>query len=99
MEDAIGCNETFTISIGLGDLELITNDPTCPGGTDGSASIRPKDSPYPYDPLPNIKWSTGESGSEIYGLIPGDYVVSINSPETGVLSIIPFTINESVSNK
>lgn len=76
--DGNGCQQTANVSVGLADGPVISIDniqnTTCPGGSDGSAtlSVTGGDGNYTY-----LWSSSGGTGSTATGLSPGSYTVAV----------------------
>lgn len=83
--DAIGCTESFVVSIDdivLEVLDLDSVNVTCHGGCDGEASATWEDLDGPY----TLEWfdnetgiSTGEFGTPVTGLCAGEYLALLTN--------------------
>ena len=100
VSDANGCQDTLTyfISHPLPITSVInTNDVSCVGGTDGSASISSSGGASPFTYL----WSDGQIGNTATNLSEGSYQVfvtdSANCLDTSYFSIGSNPINTSIS--
>jgi hypothetical protein len=76
ISDVNQCVVMTTIEITEPDpllLGLSVSDESMGNGNDGMAYVNPNGGTYPYQ----ISWSTGQTGSEINNLSPGNYSVSV----------------------
>lgn len=99
--DAVLCTKTYSYQV-LDPSPLVllagSNDASCFGGSDGSASVSVTGGTAPY----NYLWSTGATSNSINGLTAGNYTVTVTDSQacqsTATVSVAqPPTISISLS--
>ncbi|PCJ89614.1 MAG: hypothetical protein COA57_01730 [Flavobacteriales bacterium] len=92
--DANSCTilDSINISNSIPAVLISTNDVTCNGSNDGSATITASGGATPY----SYNWSSGVTDSAATGLTAGNYIVSV-SDINGCMAIQSFAINEPLA--
>ncbi|WP_146066787.1 beta strand repeat-containing protein, partial [Candidatus Venteria ishoeyi] len=108
IENSFGClfDTSITINTASFNVDLLKNNISCNGQTDGSAWVENLSGVPPYSFL----WSTGQTSDSISGLLSGTYTVTIidNTADTvlllaeiinpPIIEIVPTIINTNTSN-
>ncbi|MDX1477903.1 MAG: gliding motility-associated C-terminal domain-containing protein [Saprospiraceae bacterium] len=85
----IDCGGGICCPVGL-DTEVLVTDATCPDTPDGSISLTPQDGV----PMYSYTWLGGETTSQISGLLPGSYFVTVTDSQ-GCTEEIQITVGVS----
>lgn len=91
--DGLGCSGIDSVQILPGgdfDIDLIQNDISCAGESDGQIQLEIQGGILPI----SITWSNGATGPELQNLSPGNYIATISETTSGCTKSISTEIFE-----